>query len=122
MQSNRSAIGARIKVSVETEGKLRTIYATVSTGGSFGASTLQQEIGLGIAASIRSIEIMWPKSGKIQTFRQVKMDQIVRIREEEADPIPVRSGMFSVSVGQAGSLPHRGKPQKCPLVALGRGG
>jgi hypothetical protein len=87
VQSNRSAIGARIKVSINTGNKIRDIYAMVSSGGSFGASTLQQEIGLGEATSIRSIEITWPRTGKVQTFRHIKMDQIVKIREGEERPV-----------------------------------
>jgi len=44
---NRAAVGARIKVSVTTPSGDRDIYSTVGSGGSFGASSLQQEIGLG---------------------------------------------------------------------------
>jgi hypothetical protein len=97
VQSNRSAIGARIKVSVDSENTIRDIYATVSSGGSYGASTLQQTIGLGKATSIRSIEIRWPTTGKVQIFEQVKMDQMVRIREGEARPIPLKLKAFGVS-------------------------
>lgn len=97
VESNRSAIGARIKVSVNTENKIRDIYATVSSGGSFGASTLQQVIGLGKATLIRSIEIRWPRTGKVQIFKHVEMDQMVKIREGEARPIPIRLKKFSVS-------------------------
>jgi hypothetical protein len=84
VESNRSAIGARIKVSVDINGQSRDIYATVSSGGSYGASTLQQEIGLGRATSIHSLEILWPKSGKSQVFKNLKTNQIVTIREGEA--------------------------------------
>src|SRR5262249_20660034 len=49
VRSNRSAIGARIKVLTTEEGKDRTTYRTVGTGGSFGANPLRQEIGLGRA-------------------------------------------------------------------------
>jgi hypothetical protein len=81
VESNRSAIGTRIKVSVDAKGKSRDIFATVSSGGSYGASTLQQEIGLGRATSIRSLELLWPRSGKKQIFKNLKMNQIVTIRE-----------------------------------------
>jgi hypothetical protein len=96
VQSNRSAIGARIRVSVDCQNGLRDIYATVSSGGSFGASTLQQVIGLGRASSIRSIEVRWPSTGKLQIFKDVGMDQIVRIREGEPAAIPVRVKSFSL--------------------------
>ena len=41
VEANRSAIGARIRVTTVTAGTRRNIYAVVSTGGSFGASSLQ---------------------------------------------------------------------------------
>ena len=78
--SNRSAIGARIKLEVDADGRTRTIHRVVSTGGSFGASSLQQEIGLGAADALRTIEITWP-GGQTQRFDDIAMDQIVRIRE-----------------------------------------
>ena len=79
--SNRSALGARIAVNVETDAGLRSIHRVVTTGGSFGSSTLQQEIGLGRARAIRTIEVTWPATGAVQRFEDVAMDQIVRIRE-----------------------------------------
>ena len=60
IRSNRAAMGARIRVTVQTAQGERSIYKTVSTGGSFGASPLRQEIGLGQAKAIRSVEIFWP--------------------------------------------------------------
>ena len=59
--ANRSAIGARIRITVEDRsGERRVIHSTVSTGGSFGASSLQQEIGLGPAARIAELRVTWP--------------------------------------------------------------
>jgi tetratricopeptide (TPR) repeat protein len=81
VQSNRSAIGARVKVTVQTGVGQREIHVVVGTGGSFGSSSLQQEIGLGQATAIRSIDITWPTTGKTQSFSDVAMDQIVAIRE-----------------------------------------
>ena len=37
-QSNRAAIGARIKVQFEDAGEMRTVYHHVNSGGSFGAN------------------------------------------------------------------------------------
>ncbi len=80
--SNRSAIGSRIRVSVESPEGDREIFATVGSGGSFGASSLQQEIGLGNARAIREIEVRWPASGRRQNLRNVPMDQILKIKED----------------------------------------
>lgn len=81
-KSNRVAIGARIRVIVETATGERSIYKTVCSGGSFGASPLRQEIGLGAAKRIRAVEIFWPVTGKTQTLRELQMDRFYRIREE----------------------------------------
>jgi hypothetical protein len=56
VKTNRSAIGARIKVTVQDQGQPpRAIYRTVTSGGSFGASPLQQHIGLGKSARITGV-------------------------------------------------------------------
>ncbi len=63
-RSNRSAIGARIRVVIAGRSGIRKLFRTVGSGGSFGASSLQQEIGLGRLAedggAIEEIEITWP--------------------------------------------------------------
>ncbi|PYV18321.1 MAG: hypothetical protein DMG07_04175 [Acidobacteria bacterium] len=76
----------------------RDIYTVVSTGGSFGSSSLQQEIGLGRARAIRAIEVTWPASRTTQTFRDVAMDQFLKIREGDADPVPLRRGRVRLPV------------------------
>ena len=83
VQSNRSAIGSRIRVSVIEGAKPRAIYRHVNSGGSFGASPLRQTIGLGKADKIETLEIFWPKTGRTQTFRDVAMDQAIKIVEGE---------------------------------------
>ena len=84
-KSNRFAVGARVKVNLITEEGDRAVHVTVGTGGSFGSSSLQQEIGLGQAKAIQSIEILWPnRERKPQIIRDVPTDRIVRIRQGEA--------------------------------------
>jgi len=83
-RSNHAAIGARIKVNISEKAGTRDIFATVSTGGSMGASALQQLIGLGQATAINSIEVTWPTTGQIQVFKNVQMDRILKIREGES--------------------------------------
>jgi len=97
IQTNRAAIGARIKIAVDTEKGSRDIFATVTTGGSFGASSLQQEIGLGQATSIRAIEIIWPTTGTIQIFEHIAMDQMLKIREGDPVPVPIKLKRFDLS-------------------------
>jgi hypothetical protein len=88
VQSNAAGIGARIKVVAETEEGPRDIHQTVSTGGSFGASSLRQHVGLGNASSIERLKIQWPASGTTQTFTDVPMDKFYRIREDEDELFP----------------------------------
>ncbi len=82
VKSNRSAIGARITVTVENgQREHRAIYRTVGSGGSFGASPLEQHIGLGKSARIEKIEIWWPASNTRQVFSNVKNNQFLEIKE-----------------------------------------
>jgi tetratricopeptide (TPR) repeat protein len=86
VKTNRAAIGARIKVTVQNEGKAaRSIYRTVSSGGSFGASPLTQHIGLGKSACITDLEIWWPASNTRQHFADIAPDQFLEIKELAKD-------------------------------------
>ena len=93
VQSNRDALGTRIRA----KGIVRDIYATVGSGGSFGASSLQQEIGLGRADTLLFVEVTWPTTGQKQRFSNLAMDQIVRIREGATAPIPIHLNRLSLS-------------------------
>ena len=81
VQSNRAAIGARIKVDLETAEGTRSVYAQVTSGGSFGASSFEQHIGLGQARRIVALEVVWPTSGIRQVFDEVPLDSHLEIRE-----------------------------------------
>jgi ASPIC and UnbV len=86
VKTNRAAIGARIKVTVENNGQgTRSIYRTVGSGGSFGASPLQQHIGLGESARIVDLEIWWPTSNTRQHFTNVEKNQFLEIKEFAQD-------------------------------------
>ncbi|HKC88610.1 MAG TPA: FG-GAP-like repeat-containing protein, partial [Blastocatellia bacterium] len=83
-KSNRAAIGAKIKLTLTgANGQKSLRYREVTSGGSFGASSLRQEIGLGRARQIDSMEIWWPASGSRQVFRNVKVNQFIEIKESE---------------------------------------
>ena len=80
--SNRSAIGARIRVRVaEPDGSEKNIYRWVNSGGSFGANPLRQTIGLGKAQKIAELEVYWPTSGKTQRWGTVAIDAAYAITE-----------------------------------------
>jgi tetratricopeptide (TPR) repeat protein len=79
--SNRSAIGARIRVDFVENGKARSVYRNVDSGGSFGGNPLQQHIGIGSATEVISIQVLWPVTGKTQTFEKPKIDRTWKITE-----------------------------------------
>jgi hypothetical protein len=82
-RSNRAAIGTRIHVRVAAPGGERSVYRWVGTGGSFGASPLEQLIGLGNATRILSLELSWPASGTSQRFSDVPLDSSITVVEGE---------------------------------------
>ena len=82
VKTNRAAVGAQIKVTVENEDRTRrTIYRTVSSGGSFGANPMEQHIGLGKSARIVGLEIWWPTSQTRQTLSRVDKNHFIEIKE-----------------------------------------
>ncbi len=90
VKSNRAALGARIKVTVEDgTGARRQIHRTVTSGGSFGASPLAQHIGLGKSARIVEVEVRWPASGTRQVFVDVASNQVIEIREMATSYTPL---------------------------------
>lgn len=103
-KANRVAIGARIRVVVNTPKGERTIHRVVTSGGSFGASPLRQAIGLGDATSIRSVEVEWPGSGKTQTFKDLQLDTFYRIQEGNAAAARWELKRFALPAG--GGTPH----------------
>jgi hypothetical protein len=81
--ANRSAIGARIRITVEdSTGRRRTVYSTVSTGGSFGASSLQQEVGLGPAIRIVELRVIWPNRQRtVEVHRDLEVRRYYHVTE-----------------------------------------
>ncbi len=80
--SNRSAIGARIRVDlVDADGARRSVHRRVNGGGSFGANPLRQTIGLGRAGAVQKVDVYWPTTDSTQTFAGVGMDRLYRVVE-----------------------------------------
>ena len=103
-KSNRAGIGARIEVVVQTKDGTRSIHALVGTGASFGASTLQQEIGLGLATSIEKLVVRWP-SGSVQIFTDVEMDSAYLVVEDAMQLTGVN--LRRISLNDAGEAVHQ---------------
>ena len=76
-RSNRSAIGARVTVSVSG----RRLIDEVRSGGSFCShNDLRIHMGLGSQTRAETIEVAWP-SGATETISAIDADQLVVIRE-----------------------------------------
>jgi hypothetical protein len=95
-RSNRLAYGARIKVTVATPGGKRALHRAVGSVSSFGGSPSRQEIGLGDATAIESIEVWWPASNTRQTFRDVALDSFYEIVEGRDALVPVTPRRLSL--------------------------
>src|SRR5260221_721276 len=77
--SNRDGIGTRIKLTSQA-GRVQYNHVTTSVGYA-SSSDKRVHFGLGTDATVREIELRWP-SGKIQSVRNVKADQILKVREQ----------------------------------------
>jgi hypothetical protein len=78
VRSNRSAIGARVKL---TAGG-RVQYGEVRSGGSYlSQNDLRLHFGLGEARVVDRIEITWP-GGNRQALEKQAVNRVVSMREE----------------------------------------
>lgn len=82
--SNRSAIGARVRIRIKMPGgALQDFYHVVNTGGSFGSKPLLISAGLGKATGIEEIKIWWPNGkNSSQVIKNVAMGTLVKIKEK----------------------------------------
>jgi predicted transport protein len=85
VQSNRLAIGSRIKVTYHENNEQRHVYRDVNSGGSFGSSPILAHIGIGTATVIDYIEIQWSGSNLKQEFTKVSPNQQIRIQEGSSE-------------------------------------
>jgi tetratricopeptide (TPR) repeat protein len=82
VKSNRSGVGAQIKVTVTDDGQApRTIFRTGGEASSFGSKPMEQHIGLGHNAHIVSIDVWWPATDTRQHFADVAKNQFIEIQE-----------------------------------------
>jgi hypothetical protein len=86
VKSNRGAVGAEIRVTVENEGHSpRPIYRRVGDTGSFGVNPLEQHIGLGHRARITGLDIWWPATNTRQHLSNVETNEFILIKEFASD-------------------------------------
>ena len=76
-RSNRSAIGARVKV---TSGTLSQIDEVLSGSGYYSQSDHRLHFGLGRATKADKVEIAWP-SGAKESFSNLSANQLYIVQE-----------------------------------------
>ncbi len=87
-ECNRTAIGARVKV---TTGKHSQIDEVRSGTSVMSQNDLRLHFGVGSSTHIDRIDVVWPTTQKIETFRNVPANQILLIREGKGiQPPPSR--------------------------------
>ena len=84
--SNHSSIGSYLEIVLDNG---RKIFRNINTGGSFGSSSLQAEIGLGKNNLIKKLSIIWP-SGKNQTFKNLISNKKYMIFENGSKIVEVK--------------------------------
>jgi hypothetical protein len=75
---NRTAIGARVRVTAGTHTQIDEVHSGSSV---MSQCDLRLHFGLGKAQTVDVIEVKWPTTQKIERFTKVKANQILTIRE-----------------------------------------
>jgi hypothetical protein len=102
VKSNRAAIGAEIKVTVENDkGTARLIYRTVGETSSFGGNPMEQDIGLGHGAKNVQLEVWWPATKTRQKFKTVGKDQFIEIKEFASEYTKLDRRSYRLGEGKA---------------------
>ena len=84
--SNRSAIGAKVRILATIHGKTLWQLREVSGGDGYcSQNDLRVHFGLGDATTVESVRIEWP-SGITQFLRDVAVNQLLTVEEEDATP------------------------------------
>ena len=77
-KSNRDAVGARVYAKTRGSQQMRE----VALGDGYGSqNSLRQYFGLGASAVVDALVVKWPRSGIVQTFKNIPSDRIVEVVE-----------------------------------------
>lgn len=81
-KANKFAIGTKVKISgIEANGKPLVIWRTVTSGASFGASSLRMEIGLSSLKVIDTLEVNWQGSDTKSVISNIEVNKHYRLTE-----------------------------------------
>jgi hypothetical protein len=79
-RSNRSAIGAKVRVKATINGKTFWQLREINTGDGWVQNPLEAHFGLGNATNVETLRIEWP-SGTVQEFSGVPAKELLTITE-----------------------------------------
>ena len=88
-RGNRAAYGARVQVDLVTPTGPRSLHRAVGSVGSFGSSTVRQELGLGDATAVTRVVVRWP-GGAAQEWRELPPGGHFELVEGEAAARPLQ--------------------------------
>ncbi len=81
-KSNRFGVGCRLKARVtDKQGKSRSVYRWMNSGGSFGANPLRVHFGLADSSQVDELEIFWPATGETQVMSAIAANQFIEVTE-----------------------------------------
>ena len=89
VQSNRSAIGARVVLSA---GGVTQVSEVRGGGSYYSQNDLRMHFGLGSAKAIDRVEVRWP-NGNIEVWTGVEPNRIVTLTEGTGRPLPPKTGV-----------------------------
>ncbi len=86
-KANKAAVGARVTISTQENGKERKICRTVTSGASFGANSLALEVGLRKSTTINSVTVQWPcKECPVEEFKGMEINKAYRLVQGVSAP------------------------------------
>ncbi len=95
VKSNRTGIGARVRVVAKTQkgssDPLLQVDEVRSGGSYYSQNDLRLHFGLDQAQVVDSLEIRWP-SGQVDTFRNLEVNRLYVVEEGAKSPRPVGLG------------------------------
>jgi len=94
-RTNRSAVGAQVKITVRDGNDApRAIYRVIGQTSSFGGNPMEQHIGLGYNAQAISVDVDWPATKTRQHFTGVPKNQFLEIHEFASDYTQLKRQTF----------------------------
>lgn len=107
--SNRSAIGARVRVQATIQGKTYWQMREISCGNGWSGNSLDAHFGLGDATKATTLRIEWP-SGIVQELHDVPVDHYLTIEEQRPGPSLAQPRVTTAGEFEFTLLSDVGKP------------